>query len=679
MLNEQPILDIRNLYTQFDTREGIVHAVNGVSLSVRENEVLALVGESGSGKSVTMLSVMRLIPSPPGRILRGEVFFEGRDLLKLSKPDMRQIRGQEIAMIFQDPMSSLNPVLSVGRQIIEALVLHLGMDAARARRRAIELLDRVGIPEAHLRVDHYPFQFSGGMRQRVMIAMALSCNPRLLIADEPTTALDVTIQAQIVELVRQLQREFGMAVIWITHDLGLVATLADRVAVMYAGRIVERGPVEDIYARRRHPYTIGLLESIPRLDEAVPVKLQEIRGSPPDLVGELTGCAFAPRCEFADQTCRETDPPLGITDVPALETACWHWDKTDARSMELPGPTGIAARSGRGAGRAAENGADYLVRISDLTMHFPIRKGILQRIASTVRAVDGVNLSIGRGETLGLVGESGCGKTTLGRSLIRLYEPTSGRILFDGKDLLKLSAEAMQRLRRRMQLIFQDPYSSMNPGMKVWRIIGEPMQVHGIGDASRIRNRAAALLEKVGLSANHLDRYPHEFSGGQRQRIVIARALALNPDFVICDEPVSSLDVSVQAQIINLLEELQADLGLTYLFIAHDLAVVRHISDRVAVMYLGKIVELADHESIYTQPLHPYTQALLSAVPMPDPVTERSRTGVVLEGDLPSPSAPPPGCRFHTRCPIAEQGRCDLIEPEFREARPGHWVACHLV
>ena len=678
---KKPLLEVKDLVTHFDTQEGIVHAVNGVSLNVNEGEILALVGESGSGKSVTMLSVMGLIPQPPGKIVSGEIFFNGSNLSNLSNKEMRRIRGNEIAMVFQDPNSSLNPVMSVGRQITESLKLHTDLNKTEANDRAIELLKLVGIPEAKGRVNDFPHQFSGGMRQRVMIAMALSCDPKLLIADEPTTALDVTIQAQIVELVRDLQRRLGMAVIWITHDLRLVAKLASRVAVMYAGRIVEEGTVEDIYTRMRHPYTYGLLESIPQLGTEVPEQLQEIKGTPPDLMHEIKGCAFAARCFHVDEDCLMATPSLQMTDVDGLLSACLHWEalvSPDDISIMPKASVGNGSRaSSQRHGKSDEE--DTLVKIEGLKTYFSIRKGLLQRKVGDVRAVDGVDLLIRRGETVGLVGESGCGKTTLGRTLLRLYEPQDGTIKFDGQDLLSIEPNEMRPMRQRMQMIFQDPYSSMNPGMRVWEIIGEPLKVHGRGSNEEIKDKAKALLELVGLNSNHIERYPHEFSGGQRQRIVIARALALNPDFIICDEPVSSLDVSVQAQIINLLRALQKEFGLTFLFIAHDLAVVRHISDRVAVMYLGKIVEIADRDGIYQRPFHPYTQALLSAVPDPDPAKAKLQTKVILEGDLPSPAAPPSGCRFHTRCPIVESGLCDVQEPEFREILPGRWVACHLV
>jgi peptide/nickel transport system ATP-binding protein len=673
-MKKQPLLQIQNLTTRFNTQEGAVHAVNDVSLTVHEGELLAIVGESGSGKSVTMLSIMGLIPQPPGEIVAGKVLFEDQDLIPLSNKEMQRIRGKDIAMIFQDPMSSLNPVLTIGHQISEALMLHLDLSRSAAEKRTTTLLDLVGIPDAAARIHDYPHQFSGGMRQRVMIAMALSCEPKLLIADEPTTALDVTIQAQIVALVKRLQAEFGMTVIWITHDLGVVANLADRVAVMYAGRIIETGQVDSIYAHSRHPYTLGLLGSVPRLNEDVPTTLQEIRGNPPDLLQNPTSCAFAPRCFMAVDGCQNGVPPLTPTDIPSLHSACFYWDVIAEKEKK----TAVSITPHIETSTKTESNG-VLVRVEGLKTYFPIRKGIFQRVVGNVRAVDGVDLTIHRGETVGLVGESGCGKTTLGRTVLQLYQPSAGNVSFDGQDLNALNKGDLQRIRRRMQMIFQDPFSSMHPGMKVWQIIGEPLQVHGVSDKAERQARAAELLERVGLKPTHIDRYPHEFSGGQRQRIVIARALALNPDFIICDEPVSSLDVSIQAQIVNLLEELQADLGLTYLFIAHDLALVRHISDRIAVMYLGKIAELTDRDMLYRNPLHPYTKALLGSIPLPDPVAERKRERMVLQGDLPSPAAPPSGCRFHTRCPIAQRGTCDVTEPEIRELQPGHWVACHLV
>ena len=664
------LLRVRNLHTRFATPDGYVYAVNGVDVDVKPGETLAIVGESGSGKSVSMLSVMGLLPTPPAEV-SGSVEFDGQELLGMSRDQLRRLRGNELAMVFQDPMSSLNPVHTVGSQIGEALRIHRGASSAQAQRAAVELLARVGIPDSPARVDDYPHQFSGGMRQRVMIAMALACEPKLLIADEPTTALDVTIQAQIVALVKDLRRDFGMAVVWITHDLGVVADMADYVAVMYAGRVVEHGSVDEIYAHTRHPYAVGLLRSVPRLEESVPVVLEEIPGTPPDLRSDPHACAFAPRCPYADHQSMTARPPLTSTDRPGHAVACWHWEEL-ARADVAARPLPILQQ------RSPPTSETPLLELRGLETHFPIRRGFFGRLSGAVRAVDGVDLSLPRGTTLGLVGESGCGKTTLGRTVLRLEQPTNGQLIFEGVDVTHTSGQQLRRARRRMQMIFQDPFSSMNPGMRIDDIVGEPLRIHRWGSKANVSKRVGELLERVGLPAASGTRYPHEFSGGQRQRIVIARALALDPDLIVCDEPVSSLDVSVQAQIINLLAELQRDLGVTYLFIAHDLAVVRHISHEIAVMYLGKIVERAPRDQIYRRPLHPYTDALLKSVPVPDPARARSAARAVLAGDLPSPARPPAGCRFNTRCPIARKGICDVDEPPLRELEPNHWTACHF-
>lgn len=665
------LLEIHNLCVQFHTDHGLVRAVSGVSLNLEEGEILAIVGESGSGKSVSMLSVMGLIPCPPGEIVSGKILFRGKDLLHFPPADLRHIRGSEIAMIFQDPMTSLNPVMTVGKQIDEAITLHLSLTSSQARQRTIELLSMVGIPDAVSRRNDFPHQFSGGMRQRVMIAMALSCNPKMLIADEPTTALDVTIQAQIVELVKRLQRDLGMSVVWITHDLGVVASIANRVAIMYGGRVMESCQVDQAYRELRHPYTQALLLSIPRLHLAISEVLPEIKGSPINVTEELSQCPYEPRCTCADERCCQDVPPLVETDLPAHYSACWKWEELAKTGNH---DTALAACC---SNQHAKEIIDPLVTVKGLKVHFPVPKGGLFQKPQWVKAVDGVDLVIERGKTTGLVGESGCGKTTLGQAILRLCDLTAGQIFLDDKELTSLRSSQLQPIRRRMQLIFQDPYASMNPRMRIGQVIAEPLVVNGVRDQREIRERVNQLLENVGLDSSYTDRFPHEFSGGQRQRIVIARALALNSEFIVCDEPVSSLDVSIQAQIINLLKDLQKKLHLTYLFIAHDLAMVRHISDRVAIMYLGRVVEIAPKEAVYDSPLHPYTQALLSSVPIPDPAAERSRHRQVLDGDLPSPISPPSGCRFHTRCPLAKQGVCTTVEPELVEIHPRHWAACH--
>ena len=664
------LLDVKGLETRFFTQDGIVHAVNGISYTLDEGETLAIVGESGCGKSVGVMSLLRLIPQPPGKITAGEVWFDGKDLLKMSDDEIRQVRGNRIAMVFQDPMTSLNPVLTIGFQLSEALMLHMGLDKDAARKRCVELLEMVGISQPANRLDDYPHQFSGGMRQRVMIAMGLSCNPQLLIADEPTTALDVTIQAQIAELVKRLRDEIGMAIIWITHDLGVVAGLANRVIVMYAGFIVEEATVRELYGNPRHPYTVGLLGSLPRLDEARAHRLTSIEGLPPDLIDLPKGCPFYARCHYRIDRCATENPnlePVG----PGHRIACWV-DVTKIPAWWQWRWAGGGVMSDNG-----HTGQDKLVEIKALRMWFPIFRGILQKHVADVKAVDTINFHVYRGETLGLVGESGCGKSTTGRAILQLYRPTGGEVLFEGKDLVKLKDNELRPMRRQMQMIFQDPYASLNPRMTVGSIISEPLEVHNIGNKTERVERVRELLRVVGLNPYFINRYPHEFSGGQRQRIGVARALAVNPSFIVCDEPISALDVSIQAQIINLLEDLQEQFNLTYLFIAHDLSVVRHISDRIAVMYLGKIMEMCDRDELYRNPMHPYSQALLSAVPIPDPVVEEKRQRIILEGDVPTPVNPPKGCHFCTRCPKVMEV-CKENEPEFRDYGGEHFVACWL-
>ena len=529
------LLRVRGLHTRFLTGQGVVHAVNGASFSVRRGETLALVGESGCGKTVAMLSVLRLLAARRVRVEADEVSYRGRDLLALGEEEMRRVRGAEIAMVFQDPRASLNPVLTVGRQLTEGLRVHRGLGRREAREAAVELLHSVRIPRPHERIHDYPHQFSGGMCQRVMIAMALACDPHLLIADEPTTALDVTVQAQILELVTELAARRDMAMIWISHDLGVVASLADRVAVMYGGAIVEIAPAGRLFGAPVHPYTRGLLASLP-------------------------------------------------------------------------------ASGGCGT-RGADATGEPLLEVTGLKKHFPVRRGVMQRRTGSVRAVDGVGFRLYRGETLGLVGESGSGKTTVARTVLRLAEPTAGRIVFDGVDLGRATAAELRALRPRMQMIFQDSYSSLNPRVSVGRSIAEPLLQHTALNRPARRARVAELMATVGLDPARASRMPHEFSGGQRQRIGIARALALRPDLIVCDEPVSSLDITIQARIVNLLADIQKRFGLTYLFISHDLGVVRHLCDRVAVMHRGKIVETAPVEALFREPRHEYTRELLAAVP----------------------------------------------------------------
>ena len=662
----RPLIEIDDLSVQFVTSHGTVRAVEDLSYSVYPGEMVAIVGESGSGKSVSALAVMRLLPPGTARIPNGSIRFEGSDLLTLSEEEMRRIRGRQIAMIFQEPMTSLNPVLKIGLQITEPLTIHLNMDEAASRARAIELLTLVGITDPESRLNQYPHQLSGGMRQRVMIAIGLACNPKLLIADEPTTALDVTIQAQILELMKDLSRRLGVAVVLITHNLGIVARYADRVNVMYAARLVESGAAERVFSRPLHPYARGLLSAVPRLDRGRSAKLATIEGAPPNLLAPPSGCRFRPRCRFAIDKCEQVPPYVMVE--PGHLAACFR-----ASEIEALDPSMGQVETGLKAAAEASDGGP-LLDIKGVRKYFPVRAGFLRR-SKLVRAVDDVTLDIKRGETLGLVGESGCGKSTLGRLVLRLDDPTAGEIRFDGVDIAMLSRDEMTAVRKKMQVIFQDPYSSLNPRMTVGQIVAEPMYVHDILPKPQIPDRVSELLQTVGLFPYMALRYPHELSGGQRQRVGIARALAVNPRAIVCDEAVSALDVSIQGQVINLLEELQQCLGLTYLFIAHDLAVVRHISSKVAVMYLGRIVEYAASDELFANPKHPYTRALLAAAPVPDPVVERTRPRTIITGELPSPLNPPKGCVFHPRCPLATD-ECRKGVPPARELSPGHLVAC---
>ncbi|HET8998814.1 MAG TPA: ABC transporter ATP-binding protein [bacterium] len=682
------LLEVRDLRTRFFCEEGVVKAVDGVDLTVRRGEILGLVGETGCGKSAIALSIMSLL-DPPGRVVGGSIRLGGINLLGLPEAEMAKIRGNRVAMIFQQPQSSLDPVFKVGQHIVEAIRVHRAVPKCEAWRQAVELLREAGIPDPERLAHAYPHELSGGMAQRVMIAIALACRPDLVIADEPTTALDVTIQAQILDLLRSLRSRFGMAVIVITHDLGVIAEVADRVAVMYAGRIVEQTNVRSLFSEPRHPYTRGLIECMPRLDE-VRDRLVVIPGAVPTLTDTAPGCRFASRCQARVlhnmSRCTELEPPLEAVSQ-GHEVRCWLYDRAAVVKPELPEAPGSSAdcRPGLGAlangSSAARVSADRdslvhpLLSVTDLFKRFPTSNGVFRRGGGTVRAVDGVSFEIREGETLALVGESGCGKTTVGRAILRLIPSTSGTVLFDGQDVLRANRTQLKALRRQMQIIFQDPSSSLDPRMQVGDSIGLGLLVNGV----RGKERDAAViatLRKVGLEPYHARRYPRELSGGQRQRIVIARALALRPKFIVCDEPVSALDVSVQSQILNLLRDLQEELRLSYLFIAHNLSVVNHIANRVAVMYLGKIVELADREELFRNPLHPYTRALMSAVPSTQPSAGRTRT--VLNGDLPSQRNVPSGCRFHTRCPLA-QARCAREEPMLKQVTPGHTAACWLV
>ena len=666
MRNEAPLLEIDGLEVEFDTRRGVVRGLRGVDLKIGRGETLAIVGESGSGKSVTAQAVMGLI-DVPGRIARGDIRWMGQSLVDDPKGDGRGVRGKEIALVFQDPMTSLNPLMKVGTQIAEVLTRHLGMGDEEARIRVLELLEAVGIPAPPRRAAQYPHELSGGMRQRVMIAMAIACEPKLLIADEPTTALDVTIQAQVLELIAGLQETLKLSVLMITHDLGVVAGLCDRIAVMYAGRIVETGFADEIFERPEHPYTQGLIRSTPRLDDRTE-RLTAIDGSPPNMLVPPAGCAFRPRCPVAGPDC-EIEPPL-VTTLPGKSVACWR-----SGTPAWPAPTGHIAAEVRTSPSELPD-VRPILSVRDLGVDYEASTPGFWGRMRKISALKGVSFDVFPGETLGLVGESGSGKSTIGRAVLRRLEASEGRIFFKGRDITDLKGEALRQTRREMQLIFQDPYASLNPRMRVLDIVAEPLIVHGlIRKAEEGREEIGELLRLVGLPKDAHDRLPYAFSGGQRQRIGIARALALKPDFIVADEPVSALDVSVRAQVVNLLQDLQQELGISYLFIAHDLSVVRHISHRVAILYSGRMVEIADRETLYRSPCHPYTEALLSAVPVPHPATQRARKRLVYRGDIPDVAHWPSGCHFHGRCPLADQ-RCSIEVPRLTERSPGHWVAC---
>jgi len=669
-----PLLEISDLHTEIRLRQGVVHAVDGVSLQVEHGETLGIVGESGCGKTMTALSIMNLLPTG-GHITGGSITLAGTEISGLSDDALRNVRGNEIGMVFQDPLTSLNPTMTVGKQISEAVLLHREVSKEQAMDRAAEVLDLVGLPRVRERINEYPHQFSGGMRQRVMIAMALACEPKLLIADEPTTALDVTIQKQILELIDDLRRRLGMAVILVTHDLGVIAGRADRVAVMYAGKIAETTDTGTLFANPRHPYTEALFHALPDKAAATRQRLYSIPGLPPDLTHPPTGCRFAARCRYATDRCREEEPTLRGETVQH-EFACFY-------------PVGAAERAGAAVAASEpvtyasalppDTSGETLLRVQKLVKDFPVTKGVvLQRRVGWVSAVADVSFEIRRGETFGLVGESGCGKTTIGRLVVGLDTPTAGAINFEGKDLAKVSGRQYRRDRRKIQFMFQDSYSSLDPRMRAGTILREPLAVQGMGSKAEQQKRISEMLDHVGLPQTAVDRYPHEFSGGQRQRLGFARALMLSPDLIVADEPVSALDVSIQAQVLNLMRDLQRELGLTYLFISHDLAVVRYLSTRIGVMYLGKLVEVGPADEVYLTPAHPYTRGLIDSAPTPDPHAERAKVDAGVRGELPSAIHPPSGCRFRTRCPLAQE-ICAEVEPPLRPfSVNGHQAACHF-
>ncbi|MFO1024805.1 MAG: ABC transporter ATP-binding protein [Acetobacteraceae bacterium] len=662
----ETLLSVDDLRVWFYTDSGVVRAVDGVSFQVHAGETVGIVGESGSGKSVTAKSVIRLLEEP-ARITAGTIRFRGQDMVTLSEEAIRDIRGAEIAMIFQDPMTSLNPVLRIAKQLVETMTAHKRFNAAEAHQRAIDLLGRMGIANPGSAITSWPHQFSGGMRQRVMLAMGFSNQPSLIIADEPTTALDVTIQAQILDLLRGLNQSLGTAVILISHDLGVIAEMCSRILVMYAGEVVEEGSPADLLSDPRHPYTWALLHAAPRLDEAGTGdrRLTTIEGQPPDPRAWPEGCRFRARCPFAITAC--ADHPALLPVGENRLSRCWVTQQGGALH-----PPEVSRSFTERAPAAAER----LLQVTGLERHFALPKNGFFDKQRVLRAVDGVDLHVARGETVSIVGESGSGKSTIARQIMRLDTPTAGSIRFEGQEIAQASQAAIRPLRRRLQMIFQDPYASLNPRMTVGQILEGPLRLHNlVPNGADARRRVAELLDLVGLPATAMQRYPHEFSGGQRQRISIARALAVEPDFIVGDEPISALDVNIQAQIINLMIGLQERLGLTYLFIAHDLAVVRHISDRIYVLYLGKVMETAPAETLFARPLHPYTTTLISAVPIPE--AGKAGRRIVLQGEIPSAANPPSGCRFRTRCPAAT-ARCAQETPALREIEPGHQVACHF-
>jgi peptide/nickel transport system ATP-binding protein len=684
----ETILRVENLQISYRTRYGTLPAIRNVSFEVKQKEIVGIVGESGCGKSTVAASVLRLLP-PNGRITGGHIWFKGKDLSSATEGQMREFRGLESSMIFQDPMTSLNPVFSIESQMADALEAHnKQLSRNEIRQRTIHMLERVGIPDAAERIKCYPHEYSGGMRQRVMIAIALLANPSFLIADEPTSALDVTLEAQILDLIRGLREEFGTGILYISHDLGIMAQLCDRILIMYAGNIVESGDVYEIFDNPKHPYTQALLNSHPsrKLNRA---HLTTIPGQVPSLRELPQGCKFAPRCQMAESVCFATDPLF--VEAGASKVLCHIYDPTYSQYWsELPINKPFNELDRKNGLQQANNIEHQLTQLDEkrftltirgLQVHFKDRIGMVAQLLGqkrgVVRAVDGVDLEIRRGETLGLVGESGSGKTTLGRTILRLEDSTSGQTILLDEDISHLSEAKVRPLRARMQMIFQDPSSSLSPRLKVSAILSEPFRIHKIPYDPT--DKVSELLNMVGLSPEQADKYPHELSGGQARRVGIARALALNPEFLVADEPTAGLDVSVAASILNLLKDLREQLNLTYLIITHNLNVISFIADRVGVMYLGRLVELGATNEIFDHPKHPYTEALISAISLPDPrLREFQNKRIILKGEIPSPKNPPSGCHFHPRCRYAEE-KCSRVSPLLELNKGGaHWVACHF-
>ena len=665
-----PIMQVRDLHVSFATEAGVYRAVRGVNFDLWRGRTLGIVGESGSGKSVTALSLIGLLDD--NAKVTGSIIMNGEELIGKTDEEMSEIRGERIAMVFQDPLSALTPMFTIGDQIAEGLITHHpDMSKQQIHDRCVELLDLVGIPQPEERLSSFPHQFSGGMRQRVMIAIAIANNPDVIIADEPTTALDVTIQAQILDVLAKAQKETGAAVVLITHDLGVVAGAADDILVMYAGRPVERASIDDVFQHPSMPYTMGLLGAVPKPHIAASQRLVPIQGNPPSLVDIPKGCPFSPRCPLATPECSLSEPNLEVVDANSGHLAsCRRLQEIIDKNMKYTDVFPVPDLLPADWADVPRDQRPVTLEVDHLVKHFPLTGGgMFRRTIGQVAAVDDVTFKIRQGETLALVGESGSGKSTTLMEIMNLMKPEDGRIVVLGHDLAELKKKAERKaLRKDLQIIFQDPMSSLDPRMPIYDVLAEPLKVHK-WSKEKINRRIGELMELVGLNPDYMDRFPAQFSGGQRQRISIARALATDPKVLLLDEPIASLDVSIQAGIINLLEDLQAKLKISYLFVAHDLAVIRHISDRVAVMYLGQVVELGETEDVFTHPRHPYTQALLSAIPVPDPVVERTRQRIILKGDLPSPSEKHPGCRFASRCPVKlrltpeQQKMCETKRP----------------
>ncbi len=676
-----PVLQVADLAVSFSTERGLLRAVRGMSYEVRSGEVLGIVGESGCGKSVSALAVMGLLPTSAR--VSGSVRFRDRELLGLDDPQLSAIRGKGISMVFQDPLSAFTPVYTVGAQIAEAVRVHTETSRDEAARRAAELLDLVGIPDATRRARAFPHEFSGGMRQRAMIAMAIANDPDVIIADEPTTALDVTIQAQVLDVLRTAQEATGAAIVMITHDLGVMAGVADRLIVMYAGRPVEVASVDEVFHAPRMPYTLGLLGSLPRLDAAAGQPLTPVEGAPPSLVALPPGCPFAPRCPLQVGVCVEVEPGLDPTSASDHLAACHRSDEIEAGALGPADVFPVPPPAEPPIAAIPREERPVVLEVRELVKSFPLTRGALfRRRVGTIHAVDGVSFDLREGETLALVGESGSGKTTTVNEILTLAAPMAGSVVVLGRETSTLETSTRKEIRRALGMVFQDPSASLDPRMPVSDILAEGLRAHGVAKGQR-RRRVGELLGLVGLDAGHASRYPQEFSGGQQQRVAIARALALDPKLIVLDEPVSALDVSIRAGVVNLLQRLKAELGLAYLFVGHDLSLVRHVADRVAVMYLGRIVEIGAVERVFGDAAHPYTRALLSAVPLPDPRRERGRRRIVLEGELPSPLDPPSGCRFRTRCPLfvaiepERRQRCVDEDPMGRPQGEDHLAACH--